>query len=300
MVFFTFSWAIGLSLVAFGLVIGAIAPTFGIGGGLLAVPILILVYSLDGNTATATSLGVIIFTSMSGTLAYLREKRIDFRIALSFMVFAIPGAISGAFLAKFLKDEEIEVDVFQIVFAITMLLISIYKIVTIIINKRKNSNQHNEEIIEKSSNDDKPWWKQYNLFRHFSDKRGVEFRYEAKLLPGILIATIGAFLGAMLGLGGGVIYVPILTMALGVPVAIAAATSTLTIFAITPISVLIRRASILWDYVFCIALGTIITSNIVPKFLYKIKSKSILTGFWILAMGAAIRLLIKVLTGIDV
>jgi len=67
-----------LSLFAVGLMVGGISPTFGIGGGLVTVPILILLYGLDGNLATATSLGLIIFTTLSGTVAYYVEKRIDF------------------------------------------------------------------------------------------------------------------------------------------------------------------------------------------------------------------------------
>ncbi len=38
-----------LSLFAVGLMVGGISPTFGIGGGLVTVPILILLYGLDGN-----------------------------------------------------------------------------------------------------------------------------------------------------------------------------------------------------------------------------------------------------------
>ena len=68
MAFFEFSVAIGFSLFAFGLLVGAIAPTFGIGGGLLNVPLLLLAYSnslgLDSYTATSTSLGIIFFTAL--------------------------------------------------------------------------------------------------------------------------------------------------------------------------------------------------------------------------------------------
>ncbi|MHA1685533.1 MAG: sulfite exporter TauE/SafE family protein [Candidatus Heimdallarchaeaceae archaeon] len=289
MAFFTFAWFIGLSLFAFGLLIGALSPTFGIGGGLVTVPILILVYHFGGEEATATSLGVIIFTSLSGTLAYIREKRIDFKVAFAFLIFAVPGSVSGALLARYLKSQDVQIDVFQIIFAVTMMLISLYKIYTILRNKQKTANSEEKQEIDVPIEP-----KKWTVKRSFEDKRGVHFEYEAKLFPGIIVAFVGGFIGALLGLGGGVIYVPILTMALGIPAGIATATSTFTILIANPFAVSLRWASIHWDYVICLAAGTIISAWIVPRFLSKIKSELILTGFWTLAMLAAIRLILKV------
>lgn len=309
-IFADFNWWIILSLFAFGLLSGAIAPTFGIGGGLLNVPILLIVYrnifDLDANAATATSLGVIIFTSLSGSQSYIREKRIDFRVAATFMIYAIPGAISGALFSKWLKARKYEIDVLQIIFACTMILIAIYKIITVLIQRSKRIKgllDEDEECLslecdEEQSN--KPWWRQTILYRDFEDKRGISFKYKTKLVPGVFIAFIGGFIGSLLGLGGGVVYVPILTMILGLPAAIATATSTFTILFATPFAVGIRHMHVRWDIVLIMAAGAIISSNIVPRFLHKIKSEWILTGFWMLAITAALRLLISVLTGVTI
>lgn len=311
--FADFQWWTYIALFGAGLVSGAVSPTFGIGGGLLNVPILLLGFSSllgsePGSTATATSLGVILFTALSGSISYIRERRIDFRIAFTFMIFAIPGAVSGGLFSNWLKKQEYEIDIFQIIFACTMIVIALYKITTIYIERRKKKKGilvEDEECMKLECDEEqlnKPTWRQTVLYRDFEDKRGVKFVYSAKLIPGIFIASIGGFIGATLGLGGGVIYVPILTMALGIPAAIATATSTFTILFATPFAVGIRSIDnvIRWDIVFCMAAGTIITATIIPRFLHKIKSELILTGFWILAIGAAIRLLIKVLTSISI
>ena len=258
-----------------------------------------------GDVATVTSLGVIIVTALSGSISYIREKRIDFRVAITFMIFAIPGAVSGALFSNlFIKKQEVEIDLYQIIFAITMLLIAGYKITTIIISwrKKKRGIPVKEKIITKveieESQKDKPWWLHTVLYRELEDKRGTKFEYKAKLLPGVLIATIGGFIGSLLGLGGGVIYVPILTMGLGLPAAVATATSTFTILFTTPFGLglrLILDSYIHWGIVICMATGTLITANIVPRFLHKIKSEVILTGFWIIAIFAAVRVLLNVL-----
>lgn len=291
--FFTFTFLVALSLFAFGLLIGAISPTFGIGGGLVTVPILILVYHFSGEEATATSLGVIIFTSLSGTLAYIREKRIDFKVALSFLIFAVPGSVSGALLARYLKKQEVEIDLFQIIFAVTMMLIALYKIYTIFQQRRKEETQPTDEKNQNANTtEEKP--SRWSVKRSLEDKRGVYFEYEAKLFPGIIVAFLGGFIGALLGLGGGVIYVPILTMILGIPAGIATATSTFTILVANPFAVALRWSSIHWDYVICLAAGTIISAWTVPRFLSKVKSEVILAGFWFLVILAAIRLILKV------
>ena len=310
-IFDGFQWWTYLALFGAGLFSGAISPTFGIGGGLVNVPILLIAFSSllgdnPGATATATSLGVIVFTALSGSLSYIREKRIDFRIALIFMIFAIPGAISGAIFANWVREQDFDLDVFQIIFAATMIAIAIYKIVMIIIQRNKNNELSSEEIAKneeiKEQNLSLPWWKQTVIFREKTDKRGVHFKYKAKLIPGIFIAAIGGFLGATLGLGGGVIYMPILTMAIGVPAAIASATSTFTILFATPFALTIRAvlgAHIRWGIVICMAVGTIISANIVPRFLHKIQSEWILAGFWIIAILAALRIMLKVLNIIN-
>lgn len=324
MLFENFEWWVYLALFAAGLVSGAVSPTFGIGGGLLNVPILLIAFEwlflqkiggdteLLGATVTATSLGVIIFTAFSGSISYIREKRIDYDIAFRFMIFAIPGAISGALFSQWLKIQDVNKDVFQIIFGATMIAIAVYKFATIFIarnKKRKGWIPEDEEFLEEDCDQEqmqRPWWRKTAFYRNFEDKRGVKFNYRAKLIPGVFIAALGGFIGATLGLGGGVIYVPILTMALGVPAAVATATSTFIILFATPFAVLIRSldifgpdtfaaASIQWDVVFLMAAGAIITANIVPRFLHKIKSEVILTGFWALATFAALRVLLKAL-----
>jgi len=109
-----------------------------------------------------------------------------------------------------------------------------------------------------------------------------------------LIAFAGGFVGAMLGLGGGVIYVPILSGLIGLPAGIATATSTFTILFANPFAVLVRFASIRWDIVLFLSIGVVISATIVPRFLHRIQAKWLLAGFWTLAVFASVRLLLKV------
>jgi uncharacterized membrane protein YfcA len=291
-----------LGLFGLGIIIGAVSPTFGIGGGLLTVPVLLLIYgqafAFTGDTATATSLGVIIFTSLSGTIAYIREKRIDFRVAALFMLFAIPGSVSGALFARWMGVKDLTVDPFQYTFAGVMIAIALYKLISILVEKKRSktcivedaasavcSATHRNEITEKAP---------LSIYRRIEDRRGLVFEYRVNSFPGVLVAFVGGFVGAMLGLGGGVVYVPVLTMALGLPVPIATATSTFTILFANPFAVALRFSSVRWGWVIALAAGTVIAAGVVPRFLHRAKSEWILTGFWVLAILAAVRLLLKI------
>lgn len=284
-------------LIGLGLVVGAISPTFGIGGGLLTVPLLILTFGMPTSTATATSLGVIIFVSLSGSLAYVRERRIDFRVGLLFIICAVPGSVAGGFVSNWLKSLNVRIDWLQIIFAVTMLTIAAMRIVSIVRN-RQNSGGANPSDAEVGGEENGRTFvaarSRLVYRRSFSDRRGVQFGYTARMFPGMLIAFAGGFVGAMLGLGGGVIYVPILSGLIGLPAGIATATSTFTILFANPFAVLVRFASIRWDIVLFLSIGVVISATIVPRFLHRIQAKWLLAGFWTLAVFASVRLLLKV------
>ena len=64
-------------LVGLGVVIGAFGTLIGAGGGFLLVPLLLLVYHLSHPTAVGTSLALVFLNAASGTIAYLRQRRVD-------------------------------------------------------------------------------------------------------------------------------------------------------------------------------------------------------------------------------
>lgn len=291
-----------IELIALGLVIGAISPTFGIGGGLITVPLLILILGMSTTVATATSLGVIIFVSLSGTLAYIRERRIDYRVGFLFIVCAVPGSVGGGLVSNWLKALNVRIDLLQILFAVTMLTIAALRIVALFRTRTKKNGTSDEANAPTSGHATgrvdigiRVASPRLVYKRAFADRRAVQFDYTARLFPGMLIAFAGGFVGAMLGLGGGVIYVPILTALIGLPAGIATATSTFTILFANPFAVLIRFASIRWDVVLFLSIGVVISASIVPRFLHRIQAKWLLTGFWTLAIFASVRLFLKVL-----
>lgn len=82
----------------FGMMVGVYSAFWGVGGGLLIVPLLVAL-GHDIKVATATSLVVIIPTAISGVLGEWSNQRIEWRIALLLAA----GAVTGAFIGVALK-----------------------------------------------------------------------------------------------------------------------------------------------------------------------------------------------------
>lgn len=82
-----------LGLLLLGLVVGSYGTLVGIGGGPLIVPMVATLYNYDTPTVIAVSTMVVFCNTLSGTVAYLREQRIDLVSATKFGLASVPGAL---------------------------------------------------------------------------------------------------------------------------------------------------------------------------------------------------------------
>ena len=84
-----------LKLVLIGLVAGLFSALFGVGGGILIVPLLILVAGFEGKLAAGTSLAAIGITALAGTIFYTFEGHVDVAHAALVGLPAAAGAVVG-------------------------------------------------------------------------------------------------------------------------------------------------------------------------------------------------------------
>src|SRR5258708_35296862 len=86
-------------LAPLGFAIGLYGTLVGAGGGSLLVPALLLLFPKESPaTITAISLAVVFFNAYSGTIAYIRMGRVDYRAGTLFTFATLPGAAGGAML----------------------------------------------------------------------------------------------------------------------------------------------------------------------------------------------------------
>jgi uncharacterized membrane protein YfcA len=91
-------------LVLIGLVAGMFSSLFGVGGGIVIVPLLIMGASFRTKEATATSLGAIIITALAGVALYALRGKVDVAYAALVGIPAMGGAIVGAALQRRLSS----------------------------------------------------------------------------------------------------------------------------------------------------------------------------------------------------
>jgi uncharacterized protein len=90
-----------VGLIAIGFIVGAIGTLIGSGGGFLLVPTLLLLNPhFPSELVTGISLAVVFFNAASGSIAYARMRRIDYRAGIVFAIAALPGAVIGVNLTS--------------------------------------------------------------------------------------------------------------------------------------------------------------------------------------------------------
>jgi uncharacterized protein len=92
-----------MRLVAIGLAAGIFSALFGVGGGIVLVPLLILVMRLTTRVATATSLGAITITALAGAIVYGIRGDVDVGYAALIGIPATVGALAGSSLQQRIK-----------------------------------------------------------------------------------------------------------------------------------------------------------------------------------------------------
>lgn len=198
-----------LGLIGLGLLVGAFGTLIGAGGGFLLVPALLLLYPHDSPAlVTGISLAVVFFNASSGSFAYARMGRVDFKSGLMFATATIPGAVLGAMATTHLPRRT-----FDLMFGILLTAGAIYLIWRPV---RTGSDGLRARVTG-----------QFHRLLVERDGTAHEFGYNP--LVGIGISVVVGFLSSLLGIGGGIIHVPVLSQLLGFPVHIATATSHFTL-----------------------------------------------------------------------
>lgn len=121
----TDSWAYiaPVSLVC-GLLIGAWAAAMGLGGGLLAVPVMMVLFGADLHTAIGSSLLMFLPNSIVGWVMHARQGTASRRLSMTLNAGALPGAVLGALLALVLDSE-----VLSVVYASFCLFVAVRELV---------------------------------------------------------------------------------------------------------------------------------------------------------------------------
>jgi len=222
-------------LIALGIAAGLLGGIFGLGGGIVFVPVLLLVFGLPPSVAAATSLIGIIAGSAGASAMQIDSGHANIRLGLFLEIATAIGAVIGAALAVYLDDT-----ILLVIFA-AVLVMSGFRMAT---NKQKE--------IEESE-------KRGGMFDFsYTDDDGKERHYSVEHPVGSVPMCIGAgMISSMTGVGGGTIKVPLMNLYMKVPIKVATATSSymIGITALTGAVVYIMDGVVDFDYAAGIAIG---------------------------------------------
>ncbi len=252
----------------------------GIGGAALFVPIFLIIFPLLGEqyvleTAVA-AIGVGLLTETfgftSGFIGYYRRRLIDFKIAKTFIVLAVPTALAGALIAHYVNGTLLKAMYASLMLVMAWVLL----------------NESNEQAPVGTSGNEDEKNKDPNL-REITAADGTVYRYRfaGKADRPNGTTSFGGFLCGMLGVGIGEVVMPNLVKKVGVPVGVAAGSS-VTVVIVTVMSASFTHIAALmaeggvnavpWHLVMYTVPGVLIGGQIGPRLQGKISSKTMERG----------------------
>ncbi len=225
-----------LLLVGLGFLVGTYGTLAGIGGGVVLLPTLLFLFpQASPEVLTAISLAVVLLNALSGAAAYARQRRIDYRNGLLFAAATIPASLLGVWAVQLIPTR-----IFALIFSLLLLGMAAF----LLFRPRLES----------------PATKKGTACT-IVDRSGQRFTYRVHRTLGVGLSTVIGFLAGLLGIGGGVVHVPVLIYVLCYPVHIATATSHFILVFTTLAAVLLHLGlghySVSWPVVLATAAGVV-------------------------------------------
>lgn len=239
-----FSYAV---LFFAGLGIGALGTLIGAGGGWMVVPLLLFGYHFSPQEAVGTSLAVVFLNALSGSVAYMVQRRVLYTMGLAFAVATIPGALVGARLVQYLNSRW-----FSMLLGVFLLLISAFL--------------HRGQQL--------PFVRR--TIAHVSNE-SLQATRSPYMRLGIIISFLVGVISSLFGIGGGIIHVPFLIVILGLPVHAATATShfVLAITSLTGTLAFLRNGQVRLPVAASLGLGVLLGAQLGAFLSMRMPSKPI-------------------------
>ena len=208
-------------VLAMGLAVGFLSGMFGIGGGFLMTPLLIFI-GVQPAVAVASVTTHVAASSFSGAIAYWRRNALDVTLALTLLAGGIVGSAGGVALFTWLRT----LDQLDLVIGLSYVtFLSVIGVLMVAESARAINRSRRGKPAELRRPGSHVWFHGLPLKVRF--KRSKVY---VSAIPVLAIGFIIGFIGAIMGIGGGFLLVPMLIYLLRVPTATVIGTSMVLIF----------------------------------------------------------------------
>ena len=271
-----------LGLIAFGVFIGLLGSSMGVGGGIFMVPFLVLALKLPMHQAVAASLVAIVATSSAVAAVNVERGLANIRLGIALEVTTALGSIAGALIAGRLPG-----GVLQLLFALLLFPVS-----AMMFLKARGLLKKKVPAASAAS-------RTSALDSGFFDPAiAAHTPYAVRnMAPASFISFFAGSLSGLLGIGGGIVQVPLMNLMCGVPMKAAAATSNFIIGVSAAASayVYFRKGLIPLELTAVIVVGVLIGSFLGVYLLYRAKSEKLQLLFSALTLLVGLKMLLKAL-----
>ncbi len=209
-------------MMAGGLAAGVFGSLLGLGGGVLIVPLLTLGFGLPLREAVGVSLVAVIMTSSASASVYLERHVANLRLGMSLELFTAFGAVVGGLIAFSISDQ---------VLAGLFTVLLVYTAITM--GRRRDGPDRPVVITSPSDPTAAAMPPEPAMALPVAGPPGPRsnvpeyaIRHMGRGIAGSLFAGV---VSALLGVGGGLIKVPVMNLGMGIPLRVATATSNLMI-----------------------------------------------------------------------
>ena len=268
-------------VLAMGLAVGFISGMFGVGGGFLMTPLLIFI-GVQPAVAVASVTTHVAASSFSGAIAYWRRRAIDVTLALTLLAGGIVGSAGGVALFTWLRA----LDQLDLMIGLSYVtLLSVVGVLMVGESARAIIRSRQGKPVELRRPGSHVWFHGLPLKLRF--KRSKVY---VSAIPVLAIGFVIGFLGAIMGIGGGFLLVPMLIYLLRVPTATVIGTSmVLTFLTMVTATVLHAATNHLVDAVLALILmiGGVIGAQFGAHAGHRIRGEwlRLLLGLLVLSVG---------------
>ncbi len=204
--------------VGLGLAVGLLSGLFGVGGGFLMTPLLIM-FGIPSTVAAATDSNQIVAASTSGTYAHWKVGNVDFKMGIYLLVGGFLGGLVGVQFIKILHAMGNADFVIKMTYVLMLGIVGVYMFIESLQSMKKKKDVAEEAKEEKES-----------AVGRFLKSLPLQTRFEKSGITHSLLVPIvmGGFVGilaAIMGVGGGFLMVPIMVYMLRMPMHVVVGTS---------------------------------------------------------------------------
>ncbi|HEY7220114.1 MAG TPA: sulfite exporter TauE/SafE family protein [Candidatus Binatia bacterium] len=272
-----------LAVLSISVLAGVLGSLLGLGGGIIIIPVLTLLFKVDIRYAIGASIVSVIATSSGAAAAYVRERMTNLRVAMVLELATSAGALTGAYLAGQLGVRWLYV-IFGIVMGYSALMM---------FRKR------HEPAIDVPVG--APWADYLRLHSSYYDEAsGREIIYRvARTRVGLGLMYVAGVVSGLLGIGSGALKVPAMDLAMRLPIKVSTATSNFMIgvTAAASAGVYFARGDIDPFVAAPVATGVLIGALLGSRLLGRLQSSTIRIVFVVVLLWVSGQMLLKGLRG---